>query len=103
MKYTINKIQREMNAIGSHWWDHDTMRFFNTKISEKVYQGEGGIFFVTSEKPIHGLRSYSVRQYKPNTKKIGTIGNFCSLTRSQAQVEAARLAKTIPRPQEAHQ
>ncbi len=92
MSYTINTIQDEMNAAGSHWWDRDTMRCFGTRASEKVYQGEDGIFFVTSEKPPHGKRAYSVRQYKPDAKSVDTVGEFCELTRSQAHTAAARLA-----------
>lgn len=90
--YTINKIQDEMNRSGSHWWDRDSMRFFGTRVSEKVYQGSGGVYFVTSEKPPHGARSYSVRRYDPAEKSIDTVGEFCSMTRDHAHREAARLA-----------
>lgn len=93
MGYTINKIQDEMNAAGSHWWDRDTLRYFGCRVSEKVYQGEGGVYFVTSEKsPFGHPRAYSVRQYHPDTKDIDTVGDFNALTRGRAHREAAQLA-----------
>ena len=90
--YTINRIQEEMTADGSHWWDKDTMRAFGTRVSDKVYQGESGVFFVTSEKPPHGERAFSVRQYQPEAKNVDTVGDFCVMTRSQAHAKAAELA-----------
>lgn len=90
--YTINTIQDEMTAAGSHWWDRGSMRSFGTRASQKVYQGEGGIYFVTSEQPPHGPRAYSVRQYDPASKQINTIGSLCSMTRAVAHRQAAELA-----------
>lgn len=90
--YTINRIQSEMTASGSHWWDKDTMRFFGTRVSAQVYQGPGGVYFVTSEKPPHGKRSYSVRQYHPRTKDVDTVGEFCELSRATAHRQASKLA-----------
>ncbi len=95
--YTINQIQDEMTAAGSHWWDPSSMRFFQTRVSEKVYQGTGEVFFVTSEKPPGGNRAYSVRQYSvrqhsPVHKTLDTVGEFCAMSRNQAHREAAKLA-----------
>lgn len=90
--YTINEIAQEMTVTGSHWWDRDSMRCFGTRASEKVYQGTGGIYFVTSERPTNGSRAYSVRRYLPAGPDIETIGEFCSLTRAIAHRQAAELA-----------
>jgi hypothetical protein len=92
MSYTINQIQDEMTAAGSHWFDRDTLRFFSCRVSEKVYQGSGGIYFVTSEKCGDQPRAYSVRKYSPETKQIDTVGDFNSLTRAQAHREAVTAA-----------
>ena len=92
--YDINDIQFEMNAAGSHWWDRGTMKFFSCRVSEQVYQGPGGIYFVTSEKRYDDKRSYTVRQYNPQSKDIDTVGDFNSLTRPTAHKIAARLANT---------
>ncbi len=92
MTYTINTIQDEMTAAGSHWWDHGTMRYFQCRVGEKVYQGDGGIYFVTSERNHDEPRKFSVRQYLPEAKDIDTLGEFNSLTRAQAHRVAAGLA-----------
>lgn len=94
MTYTINQIQSEMNAAGSHWFDRDTLRSFRCRVGEQVYQGPGGIYFVTSEKGGYdgARRAYTVRQYLPGRKKIETVGEFNTLTRSAAHRIAAKLA-----------
>lgn len=89
--WTINDIQEAMRAAGSHWWDPDTMRFFGTRIAGAVYQGDGGIHFVTSEKPPHGQRAYAVRTYNPESNDIS--GKACEYaTAKQAQAAAKRMA-----------
>ena len=93
--WTTEDIRDEMNRAGSHWWDKESMRFFGTRISTKLYQGDGGIYFVTSEQPPHGARKYSVRQYHPETTTIKTVGEFCQLSRSQACSLARRSADGI--------
>lgn len=93
--YDINDIQFEMQTAGSNWWDKGTMRMFGCRVSDQVYQGPGGIYFVTSEKTFGGdKRAYSVRQYRPSSKSIDTVGDFNSLTRATAHKIASRLANT---------
>lgn len=70
--WTINDIKAAVRATGSHWFDPDTMRFFGTRVSETVYQGSGGVYFVTSEKPPHGPRQCTVRRFNPDTADIAT-------------------------------
>jgi hypothetical protein len=91
--YTIERIRSEMMADGSHWWDRGSMRFFGTRVLGGVFQGEGGIYFVTSEKPPHGPRKYNVRQYDPETREVDTVGDFCQYNDARtAKREAERLA-----------
>ena len=92
--YTINKIQEEVSASGSHWFDRDSMRFFKTRIEPQVYQGPGGIYFVTSEKGPSEVRLFSVRQYRPSRCNIDTVGEFNNLSRAEAHRIAQRLALT---------
>lgn len=88
MRYDINMIEQEMTAAGSHWWDRSSMRFFRCRVNDQVYQGTGGVYFVTSEKYSDEPRKYTVRQYNPATKEINTVGEFNSMTRSAAHVLA---------------
>lgn len=96
---TIHEIERQTKG---HWWDKDTMRFFGTRVHEAVYEGPGGTFFVTSEKPPHGPRLCSVREFviEPDPEctnpyhakgSIKTRGAFCAFTRNRAHL-FARLA-----------
>lgn len=70
------------------------MRFFKTRIEPQVYQGPGGIYFVTSEKGPTEIRLFSVRQYRPNGSNVDTVGNFNDLSRAEAHRIAQRLALT---------
>lgn len=90
--WNMPRIKRTMEAAGSHWFEPSTMRFFRTRLG-KVFQGPGGIYFVTSEQPPHGPRRYSVRRFDPAAITIETVGAFCALSYSGAVARAARLAK----------
>lgn len=89
---TINDIQREMQEAGSHWFDHDTLRYFQCRVSFRGYEGAGGVYFVTSERCGDEPRRYTVRRYLPERRDIETVGEFNRLTRSRAHREARRLA-----------
>lgn len=82
--WTVNTIKDAMRAAGSHWFDPDTMRYFRCRVLEEVYQGPGGIYFVTSEKGPHGPRAYSVRQFTVNKPSIDTVGEFNGMSRAAA-------------------
>jgi len=65
-----------------YFFDPDSMRFFKSRIGA-VRIKDNIWFFVTSEKPPHGPRMYSVRRMELNGK-INTVGEFCSMTAYQA-------------------
>jgi len=66
-----------------HFFDGDTMRFFNSRIGLSRHCKNGIIYFVTSEKPPHGDRMYSVRKMEVDGG-INTVGKFCAYTRYMA-------------------
>jgi len=74
-----------------HWFDPETMKFFGTRLPKYAYEGPGGTYFVTSEKPPYGPRAYSVRQLV-GPSKIETIGPFCESSRDEAVKLANRCA-----------
>lgn len=92
-KWTIADIKAAMNAAGSHWFDRDTMRFFKTRIHPYVYQGEGGIYFVTSETNPSGITACSVRQFKPEGPDIKTAGEFHAYSKDNAISKAKLFAQ----------
>lgn len=91
--WTINLIKESARANGSHWFDPDTMRFFGSKIEPKVFEGPGGIYFVSSEQPPHGKRSWTVRKFTP-PDDINTVGELCGhATREEAHLAAKEAAQ----------
>jgi hypothetical protein len=90
--WTHDDMQSAMRARGSHWWDPDTMRFFGTRMVGPVFNGPAGVFFATSEKPPHGPRGYTVRQFAPDTCDIGTVGEVCGYKSRTTAINAARRA-----------
>jgi hypothetical protein len=102
-RWTIADMRAASNRTGYHWFDRDSMRFFNTVIYRTVYNGPGGIYFVTGEHMsgayissgwIPGSpRRYTVRRWNPETMKVETIGEFNKITdldeaRAQAKARA---------------
>ncbi len=65
-----------------HFFDTDTLRFFKSRIGA-VRIKDGVWFFITSEKPPHGPRAYSVRRMELDGA-INTVGEFCSMSKYQA-------------------
>lgn len=89
--WTIDDIERANDRAGYHWFEPATKRFFRSRVCAEVYQGPGGIFFVTSEKGPHSGRAFTIREFKPETADIDTFGPFNTLSRSRAQ-RLARIA-----------
>ncbi len=74
-----------------HWFDADTMRFFQTRIGKirapehaKKFDDAGRWYFVTNEKPPNGQRRYSCR-VMGLSGEIQTFGPFCELTEYRAE------------------
>ena len=59
---------------GQHWFDTDTMKFFNSKIQTPIYKGgplDGlCVLFVSSERGPDNQRKYSVRVFEVRTGDI---------------------------------
>jgi hypothetical protein len=93
--WDIDAIVTANRVLGFHFFSADTKRFFRSRIGQEVYQGAGGVYFVTSERgPVEGdRRRYTVRQFLPETGNIKTIGDFNQLSKSAARNRAANLAK----------
>ena len=75
-----------------HFFDADTMRFFGSRIGAVRIIGDDW-YFITSEKPPHGRRMYSVRKMELDGN-IETIGEFCSMTSYRA-TQALRTLQAI--------
>jgi hypothetical protein len=95
--WNITAIKAANKANGGHWFERSTLRFFNSRILAKVYQGPGGIYFVSSEQFVGSQgaapRKFTVRQFDPKTGDVDTVGEFNELTMSEAKAGAKALAK----------
>jgi hypothetical protein len=82
---------------GRHWFDSDTLRFFQTRIGETAYSAGNVAFFVTSEQPPGGRRAYTVHRYDFDTRAISTADTFMGYaSRNGAHAAAQRKAATLP-------
>ena len=79
--YEMNELRRQHKG---HFFDPDTLRFFKSRVGDKVY---GGSMFITSERGPHGPRAYSVRRVTKGGR-IDTVGSFQGYS-SKAQAERA--------------
>lgn len=90
--YSTAQIQRDARG---HFFSADTMRFFASRVLDGVYQGPGGVYFVTSEKRSFSdyTRVYHVRSYDPTTGAVETAkGSVDYATAAQAKQSAKRFA-----------
>lgn len=97
---TIDDIKRISSQTGHHYFNTGTMRIFKSRVLDEVYQGKGGIYFVTSEKfvPTWGppdTRKYTVRTFDRTNGSVGTLGQFNKLSKERAK-RIARIAAEYP-------
>lgn len=90
----IKKASKESNSTARHWFDHSSMRFFNTKLIEGVYPlNQMGTIFITSEyrddpeDTAYTLR-YATRD-GDGAFKIQTIDGFMDYETQEDAEEAA--------------
>lgn len=74
---TMDEIKTASRVARSHWFDADSMAFFGTQVFVgSVRETNSGALFITSERPPHGPRMYSVRRAY-DSGQIETVGTFC--------------------------
>jgi len=83
-----------------HWFDDDTLRFFDGRIEEAVITGRKNWLFVSSECPPYNNRRYAVRLMRTDSnstiagKHIENVSGFCEYS---SRVSAmARMIREIP-------
>lgn len=92
-KYSVNDIKTANHEAGYHFFDPDTMRCFGSRIERTVYQGEGGVYFISSEDDFNRTRRfYCVRQFMPETGQIETMSG---INENLDLEEAIEKAKTL--------
>lgn len=89
---TIQEIEQANKAAGQLWFSSGAVRYFASGIDLEVYEGPGGVFFVSSEKALREPRAYTVRQFHPDTGRVSTVGEFNVWTRKGAHQQAKQAA-----------
>jgi hypothetical protein len=96
MTFTIESIKAANTAAGLHFFDADTMRFFRSRVSGEVFQGPGGVYFVTSEQFVFrgeaDRRKFTVRAFEPATGRVHKASGFGEFTTLAQAKGAARKA-----------
>ena len=91
--WRMDCIRRANEDARMYWFSPDTMRFFRSRVLDQVYQGPGGIYFVSSERGPEMPRLYTVRRFCPDTGGVETAEEFQGYAKAtQARRVAARLA-----------
>jgi len=94
-RFTCMAAIKQVNwEAGGHWFDRSNMKSFRSRILPKVYNGPGGVFFVSSEDSGFDAagRRFTVRQFDPKNASIDTFGPFNKLSRGAAIALAHRAA-----------
>ena len=82
---TMAQVKAANKAIGNHWFERSTMRFFNSVIESGLLRGR---FFITSERRELSLpKRYTVREVLADGE-IKTVGQFQGFS----DLELARIA-----------
>lgn len=89
MKYkTIQEIKQANKEAGNFFFSPNNMRFFNSCVLNKVYNGK---YFITSEKGPNNIRAFTIHMITEDGK-IQVIGEFQQYkTAQQAKIIAERL------------
>lgn len=92
---SIQEVKNRCDEVNSHFFDRDTMKWFNSRVSNWAYKTtDGKIYFVTSEKCSFSKRNkrrYKVRVSSPFPKT--TIDTVKELpTYKEVHTEAQKLA-----------
>lgn len=95
--WSIEKIKRANEEAGRYFFSPGAMRFLSSRVGRRVYEGPGGVYFVTSERlfgtPYVWKRKYTVRRFDPATGAVMHVGQFQQYSsRSSAARAAMRLA-----------
>lgn len=96
MRTTMRDIRRANADAGLHFFDPGTMRFFRSRIGSDVFEGPGGIYFVSSEQFRPGYpRKYTVRRFDPADGSVETVGDFQAYGALRAAKAKARALSEV--------
>ena len=92
----MSQIRQANDEAGKNFFEPATIRFFDSKIGRTIYQGPGGVYFLTSEQ-FHGSqgsapRRWTVRVFDPELGNVGTFGEHGGFAGPDSARRAAKAA-----------
>lgn len=92
---TIQQIRDANEKSGRFFFSPDAMRFFRSRVLQTVFEGVGGVYFITSEQFVGSQganpRRFTVRRVEADGE-IKTATVFNVLTKAKAESAATMLA-----------
>lgn len=73
---TMEYIQKKNKEYGDGFFDRDVTAAYKRRFYKPVYQGPGGVYFVTSEQLDLLPRLYSVFKFDPHTGDVFSWSDF---------------------------
>ena len=96
-----DELRAMSRAVGSHWFDADTMRLFRTRLvglpAWRDWDGKPAVLFIASDAPGDKPRRYTVRAFVPgdgHSAGVQTVGGYGRFATAAA---ARKLLNTFPR------
>ncbi|NOQ37585.1 hypothetical protein GQ472_01725 [archaeon] len=80
-RLTFDKMKTMSRKAGLHWFDKDSMSFFNSKLHGTVFVSPAkNVYFISSEtfeedNPDYP-RKYTIRQFNPRDGSVSEVGGF---------------------------
>src|SRR3990167_10424128 len=98
---TVQDLARVSQEKGSHFFDRDAMRYFQSRVSDRLYPApDGTVVFVTSERFESGKRRdprrWSVRRFDPVTGTVAEVSAFQAYQSASGAHSAAAEAARCP-------
>ena len=90
---SITEIKKDAREWGDDFFSESNMKWFDSTVGSDVYQGPGGTFFVTRERPPRGGYVYTVRRVDYKNREIVTAGGHDNFGRYKDWSPAYRAAK----------
>lgn len=75
----LEQLQARNRETGGNWFAPDTMRFFDTRVSQRHYRNPSKpsyVWFVTSDRAPFNPRRYTVRLGNLETGEVSTVGHW---------------------------
>lgn len=88
---TIIDIMKKHKSNGGHFFDKETMHFFNSKCYPEVF----GQYFITSEVSPDEEMRYTIRKFSESDGAIDTVGQFFTYVNLSDAIDEARRLSSV--------